>query len=146
VKENGKHNQTNHSNAAGRHTLFDLDLIAASAQTMSGGNYKITSSVSIEFQQTAYLRYLVQKESFGSRPKDVEFMRDVQEVSRGVIVNSPGWEQKIKDNQQQFAENSDLSGYNFWLNKLNQFGGNYVDAEMIKALITSFEYRGRFGQ
>ena len=160
----------------------------------------------------------------------------VERGPRGVIVNAPGWEQKIKDNQQQFAENwmnrpafkavydsmsnpdfvntlyanagilpaqakvtslvnaldtnnqsradvllevaadatfrqkeqsaafvlmqyfgylrrdpqaspdSDLSGYNFWLNKLNQFGGNYVDAEMIKAFITSFEYRGRFGQ
>jgi hypothetical protein len=44
------------------------------------------------------------------------------------------------------APDSDLSGYNFWLNKLNQFGGNYVDAEMIKAFITSFEYRQRFAQ
>jgi hypothetical protein len=43
------------------------------------------------------------------------------------------------------APDSDLSGYNFWLNKLNQFGGNYLDAEMIKAFITSFEYRQRFG-
>ena len=41
---------------------------------------------------------------------------------------------------------SDLTGYNFWLSKLNQFGGSYIDAEMIKAFITSFEYRGRFGQ
>jgi len=41
---------------------------------------------------------------------------------------------------------SDFSGYNFWLNKLNSFGGNYVDAEMIKAFITSIEYRQRFGQ
>jgi hypothetical protein len=40
---------------------------------------------------------------------------------------------------------TDLSGYNFWLNKLNQFGGNYFDAEMVKAFITSFEYRQRFG-
>jgi hypothetical protein len=44
------------------------------------------------------------------------------------------------------APDSDLSGYNFWLNKLNQFNGNYVDAEMIKAFTTSFEYRQRFGQ
>ena len=192
--------------------------------------------LSIEFQQTGYLRYLLQKESFGSTPRYTEFMRDVQEVGRGVIVNAPGWEQKLKDNQQQFAEkwiarpefkavydglsndayvnalytnagivapqaekdklvaalnaasmnratvlldvaaeatfrqqeqnaafvlmeyfgylrrdpnaapDSDLSGYNFWLNKLNQFGGNYVDAEMIKAFITSFEYRQRFAQ
>jgi hypothetical protein len=41
---------------------------------------------------------------------------------------------------------ADPSGHNFWLSKLNQFGGNYLDAEMIKAFITSFEYRTRFGQ
>ncbi len=38
-----------------------------------------------------------------------------------------------------------FDGYNFWLNKLNQFNGNYVDAEMVKAFITSGEYRHRFG-
>ena len=38
-----------------------------------------------------------------------------------------------------------FDGYNFWLNKLNQFNGNYVDAEMVKAFITSGEYRQRFG-
>ncbi len=38
----------------------------------------------------------------------------------------------------------DYQGYNFWLNKLNEFNGNYVDAEMVKAFITSGEYRGRF--
>ena len=31
-------------------------------------------------------------------------MRDLQEVSRGVIVNAPGWQQKLSDNQQQFAQ------------------------------------------
>jgi len=192
--------------------------------------------LSIEFQETGYLRYLLQKESFGSTPKYTDFMRDVQEVGNGVIVNSPGWQQKLKDNQQQFADkwvnrpafkaiydgmsnaafvnaiyanagilpaqakrdaivsaldthsqsrsavllevaadagfrqkehsaafvmmqyfgylrrdpeaapDTDLSGYNFWLKKLNQFGGNYLDAEMIKAFITSFEYRERFAK
>jgi hypothetical protein len=38
-----------------------------------------------------------------------------------------------------------FDGYNFWLNKLNQFNGNFVDAEMVKAFITSGEYRQRFG-
>jgi hypothetical protein len=192
--------------------------------------------LSIEFQQTGYLRYLLEKESFGSMPKYAEFMRDVQEIGRDVIVNAPGWEQQLKNNQQLFAEmwvnrpgfkaaydplsnadyvnalyanagvqptqserdslvnaldtasqsraaillevaenasfkqrensaafvlmqyfgylrrnpdsapDGDLTGYNFWLSKLNQFGGSYIDAEMIKAFITSFEYRGRFGQ
>jgi hypothetical protein len=43
------------------------------------------------------------------------------------------------------APDSDFSGYNFWLNKLNQFGGNYQAAEMVKAFINSTEYRQRFG-
>jgi hypothetical protein len=40
----------------------------------------------------------------------------------------------------------DESGYQFWLNKLNQFNGNFVQAEMVKAFIVSSEYRQRFGQ
>jgi hypothetical protein len=39
----------------------------------------------------------------------------------------------------------DFQGYNFWLNKLNQFNGNFVNAEMVKAFITSSEYKQRFG-
>jgi hypothetical protein len=192
--------------------------------------------LSIEFQQTGFLLHLLQRESFASMPKYASFMRDLQEVSRDVIVNTPGWEQKLKDNQQQFAEkwvnrpefkavfdgmsntdyvnalyanagivaqqsekqalvakideasetraavlldvaanstfrqqecssahvlmqyfgylrrdpdvapDSDLSGYSFWLNKLNSFGGNFQQAEMVKAFLNSFEYRQRFDQ
>jgi hypothetical protein len=39
----------------------------------------------------------------------------------------------------------DTAGYNFWLNKLNAFNGNFINAEMVKAFITSSEYRQRFG-
>lgn len=199
-------------------------------------NVSASFFLSIEFQKTGYLRYLLEKESFGAMPKYSEFMRDLQEISRSVIVNSPGWEQLLHDNQQQFAEkwinrpvfkavydamsnadyvnklyanagilptqaerdslvnaldtasddraavllevadnvafrekersaafvlmqyfgylrrdpnsapDSDLSGYNFWLNKLSAFNGDYQQAEMVKAFITSFEYRQRFGQ
>jgi hypothetical protein len=42
-------------------------------------------------------------------------------------------------------QDSDYTGYDFWLTKLNQFGGNYINAEMVKAFITSIEYRQRFG-
>jgi hypothetical protein len=37
------------------------------------------------------------------------------------------------------------AGYQFWLAKLNSFNGNFVQAEMVKAFITSDEYRRRFG-
>ena len=42
------------------------------------------------------------------------------------------------------APNNDFSGYNFWLDKLNKAGGNYIEAEMVKAFISSTEYRARF--
>jgi hypothetical protein len=40
---------------------------------------------------------------------------------------------------------TDYTGYDFWLGKLNQFNGNFVNAEMVKAFIVSGEYQGRFG-
>jgi hypothetical protein len=40
---------------------------------------------------------------------------------------------------------TDYSGYDFWLTKLNQFNGDYINAEMVKAFISSIEYRQRFG-
>jgi hypothetical protein len=43
------------------------------------------------------------------------------------------------------APDVNFDGYNFWLSKLNNHGGNFVSAEMVKAFITSGEYRGRFG-
>jgi len=39
----------------------------------------------------------------------------------------------------------DFAGYNFWLNKLNSFNGNFTQAEMVKAFLSSSEYRRRFG-
>jgi len=43
------------------------------------------------------------------------------------------------------APDSDFIGYEFWLAKLNQFNGNFIDAEMVKAFLLSSEYRHRFG-
>ena len=39
----------------------------------------------------------------------------------------------------------DEAGFNFWLNKLTQAGGDFRKAEMVKAFINSAEYRARFG-
>jgi alpha-tubulin suppressor-like RCC1 family protein/subtilisin family serine protease len=38
------------------------------------------------------------------------------------------------------------SGYNFWLTKLNEFGGDFRQAQMVTAFLDSIEYRNRFGQ
>src|SRR5215831_12139366 len=36
-------------------------------------------------------------------------------------------------------QDTDYTGYDFWLTKLNQFNGNFIQAEMVKAFITSTE-------
>jgi hypothetical protein len=43
------------------------------------------------------------------------------------------------------APDSNFVGYNFWLDKLNSFNGDFIQAEMVKAFLTSTEYRKRFG-
>jgi hypothetical protein len=44
------------------------------------------------------------------------------------------------------APDNNFSGYNFWVSKLNQFNGDFLQAEMVKAFLNSLEYRSRFGQ
>jgi hypothetical protein len=38
-----------------------------------------------------------------------------------------------------------FGGWKFWLDKLNEFDGDFVRAEMVKAFLSSDEYRHRFG-
>jgi hypothetical protein len=213
--------------------------------------------LSIEFQNTGYLVERIYKAAFGDAPGSStfpsphqlsvpsvrfnQFTSDTRQIGQGVIVLTPGWEQKLESNKQAFtldfvqraqftpafptsqtpaqfvdtlfrnagvtpsasdrnaaiaefgsatdtsdvgarsralrdvAENtilqqqefnrafvlmqyygylrrnpndpqdSDYTGYDFWLTKLNQFNGNYINAEMVKAFISSIEYRQRFG-
>ncbi|MET0621951.1 MAG: SBBP repeat-containing protein [Pyrinomonadaceae bacterium] len=59
-----------------------------------------------------------------------------------VLMQYFGYLQRSPDD----PPDGDLSGYDFWLAKLEEFGGNYVAAEMVKAFISSAEYRRRFGE
>ena len=49
----------------------------------------------------------------------------------------------LRRNPNDLPDN-DYTGYDFWLTKLNKFNGNYVAAEMVKAFLSSIEYRQRF--
>ncbi|HXI24115.1 MAG TPA: hypothetical protein VNG71_09575, partial [Pyrinomonadaceae bacterium] len=190
--------------------------------------------LSIEFRDTGYLLYRFNKESFGTMPRRNDFLVEMQSVAQGVIVNAPGWQQKLEDNKRQEAErfaqrqdfrqrfddksnrdfvnllfsnagvtpdsterenlihgldtgtetrgsvlrkvaenadfsrqeqnpafvlmqyfgylhrnpdegaDHDLSGFKFWLSKLNEHNGNFIEAEMVKAFLNSTEYRQRF--
>jgi hypothetical protein len=50
----------------------------------------------------------------------------------------------LRRNPTDAPDNND-NGYQFWLTKLNTLNGDFVQAERVKAFITSFENRGRFG-
>jgi hypothetical protein len=67
------------------------------------------------------------------------------------IVEHPSFDRKVFNEAFVTMEyfgylrrDPDPQGFAFWLAKLNQFNGNFVDAEMVKAFITSDEYRRRF--
>ncbi|HMG76526.1 MAG TPA: hypothetical protein VK582_23825 [Pyrinomonadaceae bacterium] len=190
--------------------------------------------LSIEFQRTGFMVYRLYRASYGRMPRREEFLPAARTAANGVIVNMPGWESALADNQRAFVDDwvnhpdfkfdfdqlsndqfvdrlvantgntlapgtratliddlaagrqtraavlqtiaddggfaakefnaafvlmqyfgylqrnpdegpdTDMRGFNFWLGKLNQFNGDYVKADMVKAFITSSEYRGRF--
>jgi hypothetical protein len=208
--------------------------------------------LSIEFQQTGYLVERAFRTAYGAGTgtsllggshqisvpivRFVEFLPDIQQIGRGVIVGQPGADQLLENNKQQYfagfvqrsrfttafpismsptefvdklnanaggplstsernqlitdltsgtknraqvlravaedpdlfasetnrafvlmqyfgylrrnpndSPDSDYTGYDFWLGKLNQFNGNFINAEMVKAFIVAGEYRQRFG-
>jgi len=43
------------------------------------------------------------------------------------------------------APDNDFAGFDFWLQKLDTFGGNFIEAEMVESFLVSAEYRRRFG-
>ncbi|HEX8190020.1 MAG TPA: SBBP repeat-containing protein [Pyrinomonadaceae bacterium] len=66
--------------------------------------------LSIEFQQTGFLVHRFYKASFPNspaRPRGMaryrEFLRDTQEIGRGVVVNQAGWEQVLEENKRAFT-------------------------------------------
>jgi VCBS repeat protein len=61
-----------------------------------------------------------------------------------VLMQYVGYMRRNPDDAPELTR--DYTGYDFWLKKLNRFNGNYVEAEMVKAFITSIEYRQRFVQ
>jgi hypothetical protein len=216
----------------------EIESCGANAQCREVKRINVSAAffLSIEFQETGYLVHRLYDVSFDRQPRYAEFIPDVQEIGRGVVVGQGDWQAQLAANRQSFADawvarpafrsafdslsNSDYvrqlyvnagvvpeggqfeifvaalntgattrarvllgvaddafykqqafrpafvlmqyfgylrrnpddlpdnnrSGYDFWLAKLDSFGGDYIRAEMVKAFITSDEYRKRFGQ
>ena len=92
------------------------------------------SSACSATRRRARARALVEDEDFVALEKSRAF----------VLMQYFGYLRRNPDDAPE--RNRDFAGYNFWLSKLEEFGGDYRRAEMVKAFITSIEYRQRFGQ
>jgi hypothetical protein len=63
--------------------------------------------LSIEFQQTGYFVIRAHKAAFGSAkstPRYAVFLRDQRQISNGVIVGQPGFQQQLDANKQAYLE------------------------------------------
>jgi hypothetical protein len=78
------------------------------------------------------LRRVAENAEFGRREKNRAF----------VLMQYFGYLRRDPNS----GPDADFGGYHFWLTKLNDHGGDFHRAEMVKAFITSGEYRARFGQ
>ncbi|HEX6184289.1 MAG TPA: PQQ-dependent sugar dehydrogenase [Pyrinomonadaceae bacterium] len=216
----------------------EIESCGANAQCREVKRINVSAAffLAIEFQETGYLVYRLYWLSFARPPRFAEFIRDVQEIGRGIIVGQGDWEARLAANRRAFLDawvlrpdfrgafdsftnlnyvnrlvertqvalttaerdalvaaldsgaktraqvlleiadnptfkqqqlnrafvlmeyfgylrrnpedppDGHLGGFFFWLDKLEEFNGNYIAAEMVKAFISSTEYRQRFGQ
>jgi uncharacterized repeat protein (TIGR01451 family) len=225
----------------------EIDLCGNDQQCIQAKRVNVSAAffLSIEFQETGYFVYRTYKSGSGNLPgapvpvKFVDFLKDTQQIGKGVQVGVGNWQAQLEANKQAYAlafvqrgefltafpnsmtaqqfvdrldtnaglvlspaeksnlvavlgatpadvnkraqvlrsvvddtdlrnqelnrafvlmqyfgylrrnpndlPDTDFSGFNFWLNKLNSFDGNFVSAEMVKAFLVSGEYRQRFG-
>ena len=77
------------------------------------------------------LRMVAESQTFTQRELNPAF----------VLMQYFGYMQRNPDD----APDDSLDGYYFWLNKLEEFGGDFRRAEMVKSFLVSTEYRARFG-
>lgn len=92
--------------------------------------------VSIEFQQTGYLVFRFYKETFtdsAGRPRGMpryrEFLRDTQEIGRGVVVGVGNWQTQLEANKQDFAQR--------WVQRaefIAEFPGSMTAAQFVDKL------------
>jgi hypothetical protein len=114
------------ANAGG--VLSDADKTQLETSAFGGPNASSASASA----RAAALRSVAENTAFSAQEKNRAF----------VLMQYFGYLRRDPN----AAPDADYTGYDFWLRKLNQFGGNYVQAEMVKAFLSSTEYRQRFGQ
>jgi hypothetical protein len=108
------------------------NVLSSSERTMLIGLFANAVDTSSDSIRAQVVRQIAENRSL----YDAEFNRAF------VLMQYVGYMRRNPDDAPELTR--DYTGYDFWLKKLNRFNGNYVEAEMVKAFITSIEYRQRF--
>jgi YVTN family beta-propeller protein len=121
-------------------TLSALDFVNA-LNANTGGSLTTTERDALAAQLASNNTTQGRAAAVRQMAENAEFTR--REVNRAfVLMQYFGYLRRNPD----AAPDEDFAGYQFWLQKLEEFQGNYITAEMVKAFISSIEYRKRFGQ
>ena len=92
--------------------MNEIESCGSDAQCREARRVSVSQAffLSIEFQGTGYQVFRFYKSSFADTiqrprglPRNREFLRDTQEVGRGVVVGQPGWDLLLRQNVQEFA-------------------------------------------
>src|SRR5438105_2127284 len=108
--------------------------------SMNSGSRRLRHS----FFRSNFRTPVIWTTGFTKLPTEVSSL-SAAELNRAVVLMQYFGYLRRKPNDPSEAT-SDYTGYEFWLGKLNQFNGNFVSAEMVKAFITASEYKQRFSQ
>jgi hypothetical protein len=87
----------------------NIESCGANAQCRSAKRVDVSTAffLSIEFQNTGYFLIRAHKSGFGntkSNPRYTVFLRDLREISEGIIVGQGSWQQQLDTNKQKFLE------------------------------------------
>ena len=101
-------------------------------QPSSFGLFPFYLSLFFLSERAAVLRAVSEDEDLRAKEKNRAF----------VLMQYFGYLRRDPDE----GQDTNLDGFNHWLQKLEQFGGDYKRAEMVKAFLSATEYRDRFRQ
>ena len=91
-----------------------IDICGSDAACIDDRRQNVSAAffLSIEFQQTGYFVFRHYRASFPESaqrpralPRYAEFLRDTQEIQRGIIVGEGAWQADLENNRQNFARN-----------------------------------------
>lgn len=123
-------------------TMAPLEFVSALYQKISitPGPVEFSSIVS-EFGNASNTADTAARARALKRVAENETLKELEKNKAFVLMEYFGYMRRNPNDPQD----TDYTGYDFWLQKLTEHNGNFVSAEMVRSFIVSDEYRHRFG-